>query len=633
MCGIAGYFLRDITTDHEPFLKDAVEALNRRGPDFQTSALLSSRVGFGHARLSIIDTSAAANQPFSDPAGRYTIIFNGEIFNYRELKKQFLHGVELKTTSDTEVLLHMFILFGKDCLNHLNGFFAFAVFDNATGQVFLARDRYGIKPLLIYTDEQKIIFASELKAILKFPLKKEIDFNTLAMYLELNYVPGSASILRNVQKLAPGYYATIDASGHLVTGRYYTIPYTPGPQSLTNCISYDEAKRKLKLLVENAVERRLVADVPLGTFLSGGIDSSIVTACAARRVNGLNTFSVGYKDEPYFDETGFAGLVAKKYKTNHTVFQVSNDEMFAGVIPMLDYIDEPFADSSAIAVYVLSKKTRQKVTVALSGDGGDELFAGYNKHAAEIRARKRNFLNLLMCAANPVFAKLPQSRHAKATNFFRQLYRYSEGQRLETGERYWRWCTLNTPAGVRNLFKEKNRISEQEMEQRKRLYTGMVRRDGDMNDVLLADMNLVLPGDMLTKVDAMSMANSLEVRVPLLDYEVVNFAFSLPVSFKIDNGKQKKILKDAFADELPPELLNRTKKGFEVPLLKWMRTGLRALIENELLEEGFVESQGIFDYARIAELKQRIFSDNPGDVHAVVWGLAVFQYWYKKYYL
>ena len=632
MCGIAGYFSKQQNHFLDGFLAEAVKTLAKRGPDLQQTQTLSPNTGFAHARLSIIDTSAAGNQPMSDASGRFTIIFNGEIFNFRELHRQFLTDEKLNSSSDTEVLLHLFIKLGKDCLQHLNGFFAFAIFDRQADEIFLARDRFGIKPLHLYADENMIVFASELKAILKFPVKKQIDFNSLALYLQLNYLPGTSSILKNTRKLKPGHYTVIDRLGNLKEDPFYSIPYEPGKKISESGKDYTSAKATLRKLVEAAVERRLISDVPLGAFLSGGIDSSIVTACATKYVDRLNTFSIGYKDDPWFDETKYANLVAKKFNTNHTVFSISNDEMFENIFSVLDYTDEPFADSSAIAVYVLSKKTRQQVTVSLSGDGGDELFAGYNKHKAELRARNKNLFNSLINIGLPLFHSLPQSRHSKFTNLFRQLTRYSEGLQLSASDRYWRWCAFSSQAEAVSLLKDQSLCDENELENRKKFVLDGIKETGDLNDVLYADTQMVLPNDMLTKVDLMSMANSLEVRVPLLDYTVVDYAFSLPVSFKISGGETKKILKDAFRDVLPAEIFNRPKHGFEVPLLKWIRTGLRPLIENELLEKNFIEQQGIFDYNKIDLLKQKIFSNNPGDVHATIWGLIVFQYWFKKYF-
>lgn len=515
----------------------------------------------------------------------------------------------------------------------MNGFFAFAVYDNEKKEIFLARDRSGIKPLHIYADEKMVVFASELKAILKFPIKKEIDYNTLGLYLQLNYVPGKNSILKNIQRLMPAHFAVIDANGNLKTEKYYSVPYTGGQKISDKDFNYDSSKATLRKLIEESVQRRLVSDVPLGSFLSGGIDSSIVSFCAAKNVKQLNTFSIGFSDEPYFDETKYANLVAKKFETNHTVFSISNDEMFSHIFDILDYIDEPFADSSAIAVYILSKKTREKVTVSLSGDGGDELFGGYNKHQAELRARENNLLNTILSTGLPLFKMLPKSRHSKFGNLFRQLQRYSEGLQLSASERYWRWCVFNSEESALSLLQNRNAVDKNELKKRKQFVRDAVKEDGELNDILFADTQMVLPNDMLTKVDLMSMANSLEVRVPLLDYTVVDFAFSLPVSFKLDKNSGKKILKDAFRNDLPAELFTRPKHGFEVPLLKWMKTGLRSLIEEELLSKKFIEEQNIFDSAAIENLKQKLFSNNPEDAHATVWGLLVFQYWYKKYFL
>jgi asparagine synthase (glutamine-hydrolysing) len=305
----------------------------------------------------------------------------------------------------------------------------------------------------------------------------------------------------------------------------------------------------------------------------------------------------------------------------------------ANIFPALDYIDEPFADSSALAVYVLSNKTRQKVTVALSGDGGDELFGGYNKHQAELRARQTTIINSLLSISQPVLQLLPKSRHSKLTNLFRQLTRYSAGLNEAADKRYWNWCTLNSQQNAIALLKHKTSINESELQKRVSSITDLIKENGDLNDIFFADTQMVLPNDMLVKVDLMSMANSLEVRVPLLDYTIVDFAFSLPASYKITPNSGKKILKESFADELPNELFNREKKGFEVPLLKWLKTELRSLIEIDLLSREFVVHQNIFNYSEVEKMKRKLFSSDPGDTPAQIWALLVFQYWYKKYFL
>ena len=633
MCGIVGYFSKS-EHDLKPSLDRALVALNKRGPDLQVAQVLSSHVGFGHARLSIIDTSADGAQPMTDESGRYTIIFNGEIFNYRELKAQFLaERQHFQSTSDTEVLLYLYIKMGKDCLQHLNGFFAFAIYDHQQRSLFIARDRMGIKPLHIYQDDDTLVFASELKAIFAFPINKEIDFDALSLYLQLNYIPGTASILKNVRRLKPAHYITIDHNGNSHEQAYYQVPLDDTKLLPATTASYSAAKQQLVGLLDAAVQRRLVADVPLGAFLSGGIDSSIVVSLAAKHKPDLNTFSIGFKDEPYFDETYYANLVAKKFNTNHTVFSISTDDMYAHLFDILDYIDEPFADSSAIAVYILSMHTRQHVTVALSGDGGDELFAGYNKHKAELRARQKNLLNTVVKSGLPVWKMLPKSRQSKFTNIFRQLERYGIGLQLSPQERYWRWCAFVDKGDALKLFKKDIKLDPHKSDEQKQAVLKYINGGDSINDVLMADTQMVLPNDMLTKVDLMSMANSLEVRVPILDYTVVNFAFTVPTAFKIAEGHTKKILKDSFRNVLPDELYTRPKRGFEVPLLKWFRTGLRSLIEDDLLSDKTIEEQGIFDIEEIRALKLQLFSSNPGDVHARIWGLIVFQYWWKKYFV
>ena len=632
MCGIVGYLSKS-PADLKAPLDNALKALSKRGPDKQVSQILSPSVGFGHARLAIIDTTDHATQPMSDATGRYTIIFNGEIFNFLDLKNRFLGDTKFQSTSDTEVLLYLYIKLGKDCLQHLNGFFAFAIYDAVDGTVFIARDRMGIKPLHIYEDGDKIIFASELKAIFAFPIQKEIDFDSLALYLQLNYIPGTSSILKNISRLSPGWYVTINKEGKQNKGQYYQVPFDDSRLVPETPTSYEAAKTKLASLLDASVERRLVSDVPLGSFLSGGIDSSIVASLAARHKPDLNTFSIGFKDEPYFDETHYANLVAKKFKTNHTVFSITTDDMYQHVFDILDYIDEPFADSSAIAVYILSMHTRKHVTVSLSGDGGDELFAGYNKHDAEMRARRNNFINWAVKTGLPIWQMLPKSRNSKFTNIFRQLERYGIGLKLSPQERYWRWCAFVDENDALRLLKNGSAVDKRDVEARKEKVLQYINGKDSINDTLMADTQMVLPYDMLTKVDLMSMANSLEVRVPILDYTVVDFAFTIPTSFKISGGHTKRILKDAFRDVLPDELYNRPKRGFEVPLLNWFRTGLRSLIEDDLLSEKFIREQGIFDATEINKLKQQLFSSSPGEVHARIWGLIVFQYWYKKYFV
>ncbi len=639
MCGITGIVA--FNNEGAKFLVHtdlAIETLKKRGPD-SCGSYNHNRVSLGHTRLSIIDTSEAASQPFTDSTGRYTIVYNGEIYNYKELRRELIKkGVSFKSESDTEVLLHLYIEHGENCLHLLNGFFAFAIYDKQNERLFLARDRFGIKPLLYYLDDDKFIFGSELKALLAYKIPRKLDTISLFMYLQMNYIPGPHSILQKVRKIESGTFATIDIESNFSEHKYYQIHRPVDNEGSPSLSDYESVKVRLHSLMELAVKDRLVADVPLGTFLSGGIDSSIITALAAKHKKDIQSFSIGFKDEPYFDETKYAELVAKKVKSKHTVFYLSNQDLLEHVFEVLDYMDEPFGDSSAIPVNILSKFTKEHVTVALSGDGADEMFAGYNKHYAEFRARNAGLVNQLLKGVSPLLDLLPQSRNSKIANLSRQINRYSKGAKLKHKERYWKWASILDEEEANYLLKERQQEKKQRAsdegfryKKRKEMLLKTIRKTGDFNDVLYTDMNLVLKDDMLKKVDSMSMARSLEVRTPFLDHNLVDFAFTLPAEFKINSSSRKKILRDTFKSYLPDELYNRGKMGFEVPLLKWFREDLRDLINNDLLKDSFIEEQGIFNLDAIKNLKLRLYSNNPKDTPATVWAIIVFQYWWKKY--
>jgi asparagine synthase (glutamine-hydrolysing) len=631
MCGITGILaFNQIGAFYMVNLGKSIEKLSKRGPDARGS-YIEDFLALGHRRLSIIDTSFHGAQPMKDDSERYIIVFNGEIFNYKELKRDLEDkGVSFNSECDTEVLLKLYILEGRSCLEKLIGFFAFAIYDKQSKDLFIARDRMGIKPLLYYYDEDKFVFASEMKSLLAYNIPREIDYTSLYQYLQLNYIPGPASMIKNVRKLKPGNYILIKDK-KVQEGSYYNISFDRSAIK-KNTLSYEAQQEQLIALMDDSVKRRLIADVPLGAFLSGGIDSSVIVALASKHTDQLNTFSIGYRDEPFFDETSYAELVAKKYNTNHTVFSLSNDDLFANLFEALDYIDEPFADSSALAVYILSKHTTKKVKVALSGDGADELFAGYNKHMGDYRIRQGGMLIEIITWMKPLLAMLPKSRNSALSNKIRQLYRLAEGAGLSNKERYWRWCSFAGEDQATRVLSAKSReiMVKGEYDARKKQILKHFSANGDMNELLRTDMDLVLANDMLFKVDMMSMANGLEVRVPFLDHRVVDFAFSLPLSSKIDGKMKKKIVQDAFREVLPPELYNRPKHGFEVPLLKWMRRELRSWVD-EMLDEKLIVEQGIFNFEEIRKIKTKLYSSNPEDSHARVWGLLVFQHWWKKY--
>ena len=637
MCGITGlYAFNELGKFHMINLSAATEALSRRGPDFGRTDIID-RVGLGHRRLSIIDTSADGHQPMRDPSGRYTIVFNGEIYNYPALRQRLQQrGVTFQSATDTEVLLQLYMHEGRACLNQLNGFFAFAIYDQQEDVLFAARDRLGIKPLLYYQDEDKVIFASEMKSLLAYGIEKHLDYTSLQHYLRFNYVPAPHTMLRNVRKLMPGQYLEVSKprAERVQFGTYYQIPFNEARLNPDN-LTYAQQQQKLAALLEDSVQQRLVADVPLGTFLSGGIDSSVITTLASRHVDRLKTFSVGYRDEPFFDETRYAQLVAKRLKTDHTVFSLTNRDLYEHLHQLLDHLDEPFADSSAIPVYILSKETRQRITVALSGDGADELFSGYNKHWAAWRMLHPGLAERSVQALLPLWRALPQSRQGALTNRVRQLQRFAEGSALTAKERYLQWATFTTDEAARALLSEASQQQIDAAAYRQRTQ-GLVAAISDERETvsqwLLIDTQLVLPNDMLTKMDLMSMAHGLEVRVPFLDHRVVEFAFQLPEESKINRRMKKRIVQDTFRSMLPAALYRRPKKGFEVPLLGWFRSELKSMITDDLLADDFVEEQGVFNPAEIRRLKQQLFSSSPGDGHATVWALLVFQWWWKKWF-
>ena len=625
MCGITGVYS---FSERGDFFLDqilsATEVMIHRGPDAQSSKIFEN-VALGHVRLSIIDTDARSNQPFTEESGRYTIVFNGEVFNFQEIKNKLIGlGHVFHTTSDTEVVLKSYIQFGEQILPMLNGFFAFAIYDNQQKSLFIARDRMGIKPLHYFLDEDKLLFASEMKSLLSYSIPRKIDYCTLYQYLQLNYVPAPWSMIEGVQKLQPGTWMQINGKD-MKCGTYYQIPKTESFPVL----NYEQAQQQLMRLMDASIERRLISDVPLGSFLSGGIDSSIIATIAAQKVTKLNTFSIGYAEEPLFDETEYAELVAKKIGSDHHALKLTNDDLFGSLRRVFDYIDEPFADSSALVVNLLSEYTKKHVTVALSGDGADELFSGYNKHAAEYAARKKGVLSQIVRTGVPLWRILPQSRNGKLSNKFRQLNRFADGMGLSDADRYWQWASITNEKDALNLLVLSPDI--QEYTDRKKEILSQLSKNSSFNNVLYTDLKLVLQSDMLVKVDLMSMDHALEVRTPFLDYTVVDFVSQLPVDYKINAGIRKRILQETYRPMLPEAIFNRKKHGFEVPLLKWFQTDLRSMITDDLLSEALIVQQNIFNPQAIGELKYRLFSSNPGDAAAKVWALIVFQHWWKKY--
>jgi len=624
MCGIVGVIAKnELGKEWAKYIPAATAALKQRGPDAQ-NYFSGDDAELGHCRLTIIDLSESANQPMHDD--ELVTIYNGEIFNFKEIRKKLEEDrVPFKTQSDTEVLLKLYKMYGEKMLDHLNGFFAFAIYDKKNKSCFVARDRFGVKPLFYFENENCFLFASELKSLLQFPIPREIDHESLYEYLQLNYIPAPNTIFRNVKKLLPGHFLHFQ-NGTVECKRYYLLDESSEKQiAVTN---YSEAKNRLFELLNDAVRLRLISDVPLGAFLSGGIDSSIVCGLASRHTQHLKTFSIGYREHEFFDETKYARLVSKHFNTEHTVFSLTRSDLHESLFEVLNYFDEPFGDSSALPVYILSQHTRKHVKVSLSGDGADELFGGYLKHLAEFRARNQQLPELSAAFLSPLWKLIPKSRNSSLSNLARKAQRYSDGIKLNLHDRYWKWCSVADEEQVTALLQLHH--EETQYAQRKNYLTRYIGSKKDLNDVLLNDVSMVLPDDMLSKIDYMSMAASLEVRTPFLDYRVAEFAFSIPASFKIDRRHRKKIVHDAFRDFLPPELRNRRKQGFEIPLHSFLTRELKPILHN-YVSDSFILEQKIFDLSAIRNLLEQLYSSNPNDSAARMWGLLVFQHWWKQW--
>ncbi|MCB9189707.1 MAG: asparagine synthase (glutamine-hydrolyzing) [Flavobacteriales bacterium] len=619
MCGIVGQIFFDgrVLADHDAMQK-SLHLLSKRGPDYQND-IVSGNAHLGHARLSIIDVSDHSNQPFEDESGRYSLVFNGEIFNYVELRDELIsQGEVFKSSGDTEVLQRLLIRDGSSAINKLNGFFAFCFHDKVEQKSIIARDRYGIKPLVYYSDKGCITFASEIKALNPLIGKREIDKQSLRYFFQFNYISAPYTILKDVYKLEPGTLLEVSSQG-VSKKRYYEINASP-----LSMDDYHTAKKKVYNLLHEATERRLIADVPVGAFLSGGIDSSVVSLIASKYTSSLKTFSIGFKDNPYFDETAYAELVANKIKSEHTVLKLSNDDLLGAFEDAMNYLDEPFADSSSLNMFILSQHTRRQVTVALSGDGADELFSGYNKHQALLNADKQGLKNTLVRVAGSAVAKmLPKTRDSKIGNVGRQLDKFSSGLKLSAQERYIQWASFMSEDVANVLVDERFSFRPG--------FEYLSKSVKSFNDYLERDFKMVLEGDMLRKVDAMSMANSLEVRTPFLDVNLVDYVFSLPAEYKIQGGVRKKILREAFQEELPEQIFNRGKKGFEVPLKQWFENELRSKLSEWVFNRDMIKAQEIFDWEQLSGIEQKLHSDNSGDSIYNVWAMLSFQIWYLNY--
>ena len=594
------------------------DAIRHRGPDDE-GFHVEGPCGIGMRRLSIIDL-ATGHQPMSNEDGSIWLVFNGEIYSYQELRHNLIaQGHRFQTNSDTETIIHLYEQEGPAGIAKLRGMFAFAIWDRNREKLLVARDRFGKKPLYYVNTTGGFYFASELKCLRAAGVPLEIDREALKLYLQFGYIPDPWTAFEGVKKLTPGFWMTVDLQGREETGRYWQLP-PPREKEISR--SHDEVCRDIRAVFDESVRLRMIADVPLGAFLSGGIDSSLVVASMARQSDQpIRTFSIGFEEEGKYNELPYARVVAEHYKTDHHELIVRPNAL--DLIPhLIRYFDEPFADSSAIPTYLVSQFAAEHVKVALSGDGGDELFGGYHSFfEVEKLSRYDAIPQVGRRALGALAAALPYSAYGK--NF---LYSLSRPHALE---RYFEYISFNSYS-LRKQVLMPEWLNPPGMDFLRATFGDSILPDeyDCMSQAMYFEATSKLTGDILVKVDRMSMANSLEVRCPLLDQELAELANSIPNSWKTRGGKGKLILLEALSSTLPAELLNRPKRGFSVPLDLWFQGPLRAYVGDNLKSKRFLE-RGIVSEPHLDAMLAEHWSGrrlNSG----FIWLLLVLELWLSE---
>lgn len=619
MCGIAGILTYDRGKQASTEILDLMlDSLVHRGPD-DDGRLVDHELAMGMRRLSIIDL-VEGKQPIFDCSGRYAIVFNGEIYNYRELRKDLeQRGHELSTHGDTEVIIHLFEELGPECVHQLRGMFGFAIWNSEDRELFLVRDRLGIKPIY-YTDTgDSLVFASEIKALLRHPrVDARLDYRGLSLYLSLKYVPAPDTMFAGIRSLEPGHFLHA-RNGRTKTGRYWDVSFAKNRPLK----SEDEYCRELLSLLRESVELRLRSDVPFGAFLSGGLDSSLVVALMAEAMDEpVKTFSVGFSGAAGQDELPYARQVAARFGCDHHDFEITANDFLVHAETVLWHMDQPISDHATVATYMLARLAGRHVKMVLTGEGGDELFAGYARYRGERLASLGRAIpapvgQLLRSAVR----RLPGLRRAKiaadaltirdeATRFANWFPMFSDDMKAEllTGP----MSALR--AGAASVFRE---------------CLGQSDAVEPLDRMLYVDSKLWLADFLLLRGDKLTMANSLEARVPLLDHKLVEFAAALPTSMKLHGGTGKYLLRKVAANLLPASIIHRKKQGFPIPLDRWLRNEARELVHDMLRPEGIAQ-RGLFDPAYVRKLVSNHESGR-FNYSKEIWGLVSFEMWMRKF--
>ncbi len=631
MCGISGkLYFNDRGEVDEGLIKKMNAKLAHRGPDDQ-GVFVAGPVGLGHSRLSIIDLSGAGHQPMPNTDQTIWITYNGEIYNFLELKKLLENkGYKFRSKTDTEVIIYLYQEYGEECLKYLRGMFAFAIWDNDKKQLFLARDRLGKKPLKYYLDPHKkfLIFASELKALFEDPeinSKKEIDYQAIDEYLTYSYVPHPKTGFKNIYKLEPAHYLIIKQDGSISKNRYWQLDFSKKlfmPES--------EWKEQVISKLKESVKMRLMSDVPLGAHLSGGVDSSLIVALMSQETkNPVKTFSIGFKENDY-NELPFARQVSERYKTEHYEFSIDSNMPLLDILPKLVYqYEEPYADASSLPTWYLSEITGKHIGVALNGDGGDENFAGYNRYNAGIlfsKLRPLPFKDQLKSLNKFLY----QNTHKKV---FQKSYKLLDSYNKNFLDFYLRIIDYFGREEKEFVYTREfsERVSDSRWQSFISLFYDEARsKNFDLLDKMLyIDINAGLPGDLLVKVDIASMAHGLEIRSPFLDHEFMELTAKMPSDLKLRDQNKKYILKQIAYDYLPKGVIDRRKHGFEVPLEHWFRGSLYNYIREELLDSRFIS------YGFRREGIEKLLSDHKNfhdDYSKYLWALLMLKKWLETWF-
>jgi asparagine synthase (glutamine-hydrolysing) len=627
MCGLSGFvdFKRNST---QGILEAMQQTLLHRGPDDKGKIFIAQdtfQIGLAHTRLSILDTSPLGHQPMT--FRQFTIVLNGEIYNFKEIREElFKLGHSFTSNSDTEVVLNAYAAWGKNCVNKFIGMFAFVIYDAELQQLSICRDRVGVKPLFYYWHDGLFLFASELKAFHSHPgFRKEINQEALALYLQHGYVPGPKCIFDHAFKLEPAYWLVFDFKKKLIKKDCYWSIDAVFQQPLLN-ISYSDAKQQLESLLQSACNYRMVADVPVGIFLSGGFDSTLVTALLQKESNQrLKTFTIGFPDG--IDEAPYAKQIAEHLGTDHTSYNCTETDAKAIIPELAYYYDEPCADISAIPTILVSRMAHQQVTVALSADGGDELFAGYDGFKQHIELIKRVRKVPFPYISGEILERLTAVIPAKNVSLRKKAYGLSKVLQSPQEGQYdalIKWLT-----GIPKEYSQSFLKVKQSDNSLNSMTAVISKLSDERNSLLVNGFGSTLSDMLLVKVDRATMSAGLEGREPLLDHRLIEFAGQLPYEFKHDGILSKKIVRDIVYQYVPQSIMDRKKIGFDLPLFKWLRNDLAYLID-EVLNEAVVRQEDLLDWKQIS-IMIRQFRENDLKYDAILWRLINFRMWSQRW--